>query len=153
MQRFPRYCLLCTAALTMTVLAASLSRHLGNRQDAPRSLDDWDIRELADHLNQAGVKVQLQSSRKDGAFLNNAYLTTTHRDWEELMRLCIDPGPSRIHEWRGIVYCERAGEGKLEPPQWKDHLVVIGPFLFWGDVELLERIGAILVPYAAPAAP
>jgi len=153
MRRFPRYCLLCTAALTMTALAALLIRHLGNRQDTPRSLDDWGIRELADHLNRAGLQVQLQSSRKDGAIFHNAYLTTTHKDWEELNRLGIDPGPSRIQKWRGIVYCERGGNGKLELPQWKDHLLVIGPFWFCGDAEFLERLGAILMPYAAATAP
>jgi hypothetical protein len=153
MQRFPRYCLLSTAVLAWILLAAFLSGHLGNRAAAPRSLDDWDIRELADHLNQAGLNVQLQSPRKDGAIYHNAYLTTAPRDWEELNRLSINPGPSRIHQWHGIVYCERVGNGKLEPLDWEDHLLVIGPFSFFGDAELLERIDILLKPYAAPAVP
>jgi hypothetical protein len=153
MRRFPRYYLLCTVGLAMSVLATSLSPHFGNREDAPRSLDDLDIPELAEHLNQAGLNVQLRSPRKDGAFYHNAYLMTTHRDWEELNRLSINPGPSRMHEWHGIVYCERGGKGKVEPPEWKDHLLVIGPFLFCGDAELLDRIGAILVPKDALTSP
>jgi hypothetical protein len=153
MRRFPRYCLLCTAALAMALLATSLSPHLGNHSAVPRSLDLWDLRELADNLNQAGLKVQLQSPRKDGGFFHNAYLTTSHKEWDELNRLGINPEPRRIHEWRGIVYCERAEKGKLELLNWQDQFLVIGPFLFYGDAELLERISAILMPYAASAAP
>jgi hypothetical protein len=141
------------AVLAMALLVASLSQHLGNHPAVPRSLDDWDVCELADHLNEAGLKVQLQSTRNDGRIFHNAYLTTGHKEWEELNRLGIDPGPSRIYQWRGIVYCERAGKGRLEPPQWEDHLLVIGPFWFCGDAELLERISAILVPIDASSSP
>jgi hypothetical protein len=108
---------------------------------------------LGDHLNQAGLNVQLQSSQRDGAIHRNAYLTTAPRDWEALNRLSINPGPSRIHQWHGIVYCERDGRCKLESLDWEDHQLVISPFSFYGDAELLERIGILLKPYAAAAAP
>lgn len=151
MQRFPRYCLLSTAVLTMILLAVSIGQRLSNRAAAPLSIDDWDIPTLADHLKRAGLQVYLHSPRTDGAIFSNAFLTTTPKDWKELSRLGIDPGPSRIHQWRGIVHCERTGKGKLGPPSWEDHVLIVGPFLFCGDAELLERIRAILVP-SPPAA-
>ncbi|HTU88529.1 MAG TPA: hypothetical protein VMF69_00390 [Gemmataceae bacterium] len=153
MQRFPRYCLLCTAALAMTVMAVSLGQRLGNRAAAQPSLDDWDIPTLTDHLQRAGLDVQLCSLRGDGSFDRNAYLTTTHKDWEELNRLCINPGPNRIQEWRGIVYFELASKGEPGFLHWEDHVLVVGRFLFCGDAELLERIRAVLMPFAPPVAP
>jgi hypothetical protein len=84
MQRFPRYCLLATAVLAMTLLAVSVGQRLGNRTAALESLDDWDFPQLADHLNRAGLTLQLQSPRKDGVFDRNAFLTTTPKDWDQL---------------------------------------------------------------------
>ena len=151
MQRFPRYCLLATAVLAMSVLAVSVEQRPGNRASKPLSLEDWDIPTWADHLNRAGLKVQLHSTSKNGSIGLNAFLTTTHKDWEELSHLSIDPGPSRIQEWRGIVYCARAGKG-VDLHIWPDHSLAVGPFYFYGDVELLKRIGAILLPSDPPAA-
>ena len=153
MQRFPRYCLLATSVLAMTLLAVSVGQRLGDRAAALESLDDWDFPQLADHLNRAGLKVRLQSPGKNGKFGHNAFLTTTPKDWDQLNRLSINPGPSRIQEWRGIVYCERAGEGEPALQAWGDHCLVVGPFYFYGDAELLERIRAILVPSSLPATP
>jgi hypothetical protein len=153
MQRFPRYCLIATAVLSMTVLAILLGQRLGNRAPASPSLDDWDIPKLADCLNRAGMKVQLRSPRKDGVLtLHNAYLTTTHKDWDELSRLSISSDPSAIQKWRGVVYCQRGGKNQARFHFLGEHPFVIGPFLFYGDAELLERIGAMLVPAAPPAA-
>jgi hypothetical protein len=153
MQRFPRYCLISTAVLAMTVMTVSVGQRRGNRVAAPLSLDDLSMPTLADHLNRAGLTVQLHSPRKDGRIIYSAFLTTTHKDWEELNRLGINPGPSRIQQWRGIVYCERAGKGESGSPHWEDNSLVVGPFFFYGDAELLERIGTLLVPSAPPAAP
>jgi hypothetical protein len=153
MEHFPRYCLICTAVLAMTVLAISVGQRRANRTATLPSLKDWDIPTLANHLNRAGLNVQLLSPSKDGSIALSAFLTTTHKDWEELNRLGINPGPSRIKEWRGIVYCERAGQGEPGSPHWENHSLVVGPFLFYGDAELLERIAVLLVPSAPSAAP
>ena len=151
MQRFPRYCLLATSVLAMTLLTVSLGQRLGNRAAALESLDDWDFPQLADHLNRAGLEVLLQSPRKDGMFAHNAFLTTTPKGWDQLNRLGINPGTSRLQEWRGIVYCERAGKGEPALHLWSDYSLVVGPFYFYGDAELLERIRAILVPSSPPS--
>jgi hypothetical protein len=153
MQRFPRYYLLTTAVLAATVLAASLGQRFSTRAAALRSLDDWDIPELVDHLNRSGLHVRSCSLRKDGVpYHQMTFLTITDKDWDELNHLSKDP--ERISEWRGIVSCERVGTDR-EPilHLWGDHYLVVGPFVFFGDAELLERIAAILLPSAPPAAP
>ena len=152
MRRFPRYWLLCTAVLAMTVLGVSLNQRLSTRASALRSLDDWTIPELADHLNRAGLQVRLQSTRKDGVIGSTAYLTTTAKDWDDLNLLPKDP--SQLRQWRGTVYCEYVGgaDPSYLVQQWGDHCFVAGPFIFYGDAELLQRIGAILAPLAASTA-
>jgi hypothetical protein len=152
MKRFPRYCLLCTAVLAMTLLGVSLSQRLSTRASALRSLDDWNIPELADHLNRAGLQVRLQSTRKDGVIGGTAFLTTTAKEWDDLNRLPKDP--RQLREWRGTVYCIYVGGGDVEHlvRQWGDHCFVAGPFIFYGDAVLLEHIGAILVPNNVSAA-
>lgn len=151
MRRFPRYCFVTTAMVAMTLLASSVGKRLDDRRAELRSLDEWDIPKLADYLNRAGLQVQLCSSQKSGWITRNAYLTTTPKSWDELNRLGINPGPSRIHEWRGVVYCERLGKG--EPGfNLLCHSLVVGPFLFYSDSELLRRIEAILAPSRPSAA-
>ena len=152
MQRFPRYCLLCTAVLAMSVLGVSLRQRLTTRASTLRSLDDWNIPELADHLNRAGLQVRLQSTSKDDVIGWTAFLTTTAKDWDDLNRL--QKVPSRLREWRGTVYCEHVGgdDRAYLVRLWGDHCLVSGPFIFYGDAELLQRIGAILAPLAASTA-
>jgi hypothetical protein len=151
MQRFPRYCLLTTAALAMILLAVSVGQRLGNRAAALRARADWDIPELADHLNCAGLQLRLRSSVKHGVIEWSAFLTTTDKDWRDLNGLIKDS--SRIHQWRGIVYCEReeASRGVILR-LWDDYSLVASPFVFFGDPDLLERIRVILVPFAPPVA-
>lgn len=151
MRHFPRYCVLCTALLTTTVLASSLGPRLSNHADLWHSINDWNILELADHLNRAGLQVRLQSTSKDGAIERSVFLTTAHKTWEELNYL--SKCPSRIQEWRGTVYCGRVGEGYPVLCQWGDHCLVAGPFIFYGDAELFKRLAAILAPSVPRVAP
>ena len=94
MQRFPRYCLLCTVVLASTVMALSFSQRLRNRPDPPLTLDGWDIRKLTDHLNRAGLAVRLRTSQKDGTLANTPFLTTADESWEHLNRLVKDSSGS-----------------------------------------------------------
>lgn len=147
MQRFPCYCLLSTAVLAITLLTVSLGQGLGNHAAAQRSLEEWDIPELADHLNHAGLEVRLRFADRNGVSAQTAYLTTTDKDWDDLNHLFIHP--ERIQEWRGTVCCKRAR--KEQEPVFglqSDPCVVAGPFVFFGDDELLERIRVALTPFA-----
>jgi len=149
MPPFCRYCLLSIALSAMTLLGISLGQWLGNCPVSRQSIDGWGLRELADHLNHEGLHVRLQSTIiKVGALGRTAFLTTTDHDWEDLNHLTKDS--NRLKQWRGIVYCARVGESDPVLRQWGDHCLVAGPFAFYGDAELSERIGAILAPLAAP---
>lgn len=150
MQRFTHYCSSATLVLAMTWLAISVGQRLVQRAAMRRALENWNFPELAEHLNRAGLQVRIQSPQKDGRLAHNAFLTTTSKDWVALNRLGMNPGPRRIQEWRGIIYCERAGKSEPSFHHWEDHLLVVGPFAFCGDAELLERIRAILAPSAPP---
>jgi hypothetical protein len=155
MHRFPRYGLLPTALLAMTMLAALLSQRFSNPAPSWRSLDHWDIPELADHLNRAGLEVQLRSTRIDGSFGHNAFLTSTDKEWSDLNRLGMGPGRRQIQAWHGTVYCERVrGQDPADLiRQWGDRCLVAGPFIFYGDAKLSERIHTALAPFAPSTVP
>jgi hypothetical protein len=144
MKRFSHSRFPWIAALLMTVMAISVSQRFGSRTAHLRALEHWGIRELVDHLNCAGLQVRLRSSMKNGDLTGQyVFLTTTDKDWMELNRLSKDE--SRIQEWRGIVSCERLVEN-YNPALYVsgNHYLIVGPFLFIGDAELLRRIRAIL---------
>lgn len=148
MRCFARYGLLAAAVLAMSLLTISVGQRLVHRAAMRRALDNWDFPELAEHLNRAGLNVQLHMRWKADVLIQMAFLTTTDKSWEELNRLTKDP--SQIQKWRGTVYCERLRK-EMEPSLdlWDDYYLVAGPFVFFGDPELLERIRAILAPSAS----
>lgn len=145
MQRFARYGLSAAAVLAMTLLTASVGRRLVQRAAAQHALENWGIPELTDHLNHAGLPMRLCSPRKDGLIDQAAYLTTTDKDWDGLSSL--KRGSRLIQKWRGTVYCESVRKSR-EPAFDLDeeHYMVVGPFVFYGDAGLLERIRVILLP-------
>jgi hypothetical protein len=135
----------------MTLLAVAIREHAASRRHAERRLSDWDIPQLAAHLNRNGVPVRLRLVSETTPVVSSAYLTTTAKEWDDLNRLMKEP--KRLSEWRGTLYCERVGKNAssylLE--QWGDHCLKIGPFLFYGDAELLERVRSALdAPLGTP---
>jgi hypothetical protein len=153
MQRFYSFSLLSTALATISLLAVSFSQRLDHRATALRPLDNWDIPQLADYLNRAGMEFRIHSPQKNYPIVRTAFLTITDKDWEGLNRLMKDP--SRLPAWRGTVYCERvmARDAAELAAEWGDPCLVAGPFVFYGDVELLERIRAAIFESAPTVAP
>ena len=139
-----RYVLLCGAFTAMTFLTVWLGLRRAAPQPAPLLLDDWDIPQLAAYLNRAGVEVDVLPTQKNGVARSNGFLMVVKKEWSYVNGLTKDA--SHIHKWRGIVYCGR------QPPfiladlacQWHNHCLRVGPFIFYGDAELLARIGATL---------
>jgi hypothetical protein len=143
MLRFPRYYLLSTAVLFMTLLVYSVGQRFSHRATSLRLLAKCDIPELADHLNRAGLQVRVRSSLENGEIGRCAFLTTTDKEWNELNPLLKDS--SSIQQWHGTVSCERRGEkSELAFDVCDDHYLVAGPYLFYGDAALLERIRVAL---------
>lgn len=152
MQRFSRYGWWSAALVTMIVLAVASRPRRAESLPSPRPIEDWSLVELVDHLNRMGVDVRLRSTLEGGTIGPTVFLTTIDKDWRSLNALNKDP--KRIGEWRGVLYCERADDSSARVIRiWEDRGLVVGPFLFYGDAELLHRVGVALAPFAPPAAP
>jgi hypothetical protein len=110
-----------------------------------RLADDWDIPRLVAHLNEAGLRLRMVATRKEGDLYPSAFLTTTDKEWIDFNRLSKDP--RLIDRWRGSLYCERGPGGDAWSDlarQWGHLCLISGPFLFFGDPELLARVREIL---------
>jgi hypothetical protein len=134
--------------LLLALLAAVVVWRLSPRSARPQTeelpLDDQDIPRLVAHLEEKGLPLRAVSTRKDGSFHLNAYLTTTASTWQDLNRLPKDP--RQIELWRGTLYCERVGPYPRADLDrlWGDCYFAAGPFVFFGDRRLLEQIRAAL---------
>jgi hypothetical protein len=132
-------------------VAGALFVHcVGERTGGPATaaapLDDWDVPRLVACLNGKGLGLRVVSTLKGGGGSDRlAFLTTTDQGWEELSRL--PRGRPQIDRWRGTLYCERGpagGDWADLKREWGDCCLVVGPFLLFGDRELLGRVRAAL---------
>jgi hypothetical protein len=109
-------------------------------------LDDWDVPELVHYLNRAGLRLHVVSTALDDVVQNTAFLTTSEKSWYEVNVLV--KHESRLDSWQGVLYCERVDSDVMRrqlAEQWGDHGWSAGPFLFFGDPELLARVRAVLL--------
>jgi hypothetical protein len=132
---------------------ALLAVALWQRPDGPappdRALNDWDIPQLVSYLNGNGLGLRLVPAQKGGASCQEAFLTTTDREWIDLNEL--PKIHERMHDWQGTLYCQRNAGGydlSGQMDYWGDCCLAAGPFLLFGDRELLARVRAAL---SAPA--
>jgi hypothetical protein len=107
----------------------------------PSGLEGWSVLDLADHLGRRGLDLRVVPTGRGRPRDAAAFLTTTDKSWSELNVL-----PQRVEaidRWRGTVFCERVVQSAGRDHQvelWGDSCLVAGPFLFFGDRELLDRI-------------
>ncbi len=150
MQRFSPHGWWSAALVTMFLLAvAGRPRSADSRPSLP-SIDDWSIVELVAHLNRMGVDVRLRSTQEAGILGPTVFLTTIDKSWPKLNALNKDA--KRLDRWRGVLYCERMSSNSMPANHlWPDRGLKIGPFLFYGDAELLERVRSALAPFASAA--
>jgi hypothetical protein len=132
---------------------AGLAVGVGTRKTVPppagEPIQDWDIPKLVLYLNENGLQLRSIPTQKGSDVHTTAFLTTTEREWNDLNRLSKDS--RRIDEWRGTLYCERGrGEKQWQAliRQWGDYCLVAGPFLFFGDPQLLDRVHVALAALA-----
>jgi hypothetical protein len=133
---------LLLAFVAVTLLVVGVGRRKGGRATPAVPLDDWDIPQLVAYLNGEGLALRLVPTQKNGAISQAAFLTTTDKEWDELSRLA--KKQEWIGRWRGTLYCKRNMGGEELAYQWGDYHLVVGPFLFFGDPELLARVQAAL---------
>jgi len=118
------------------------------RQDEPpasRVMAGWDIPRLVRHLQDSGLDLHAVSTGATTVSPRSAYLTSTERAPEEIrqLRMVVECTP----EWRGVVYCERIvipDNRAADRATWGACSIECGPFLFFGDPELLWQIEAAL---------
>lgn len=123
-----------------------VGQRTGGTATGAAPLDDWDVPRLVAHLNGKGLGLRVVSTLKDGGGTHRmAFLTTTDQGWEQLSRL--SRGGAQTDRWRGTLYCERGpagGDWDDLKRQWADCCLVVGPFLLYGDCELLGSVRAAL---------
>jgi hypothetical protein len=137
--------------LSAALLAAWAGRPPAGPPTSAGPLDEWDIPRLLDYLNGQGLGLRLVSTRQDGVIGPGAFLTVTGRGWADCNRLAKDP--RRLGAWRGTLYCERGPGGEAQADlarQWGEGGLAAGPFLFFGDPQLLARVRAALGPLTPP---
>jgi hypothetical protein len=125
----------------LAVLAVGLRTRRGDSGTSV-PLDDWDVPRLTAFLNEHGLGLRVVPTMQNGQDAGRrAYLTATDKEWEALNSLMKDP--RRIDEWRGTLYCLRGKVGENWEPlteRWGATCLVIGPFLLYGDPELLALV-------------
>ncbi len=149
MQRLSHYGWWSTALVTLILASVTSRPRPADSEHSPPSIDDWSIVELVAHLNRMGVDVQLRSTQQDGTLGQAVFLTTLDKSWPRLNALNKDA--QRIGEWRGVLCCERVGHHSPAAHLYRDRGLEIGPFLFYGDAELLQRVRTALAPLASAA--
>jgi hypothetical protein len=144
MQRSTTAWFLAACFSGIVLLAVTCGKQQVGPAASPLPLDDWHILEMVAHLNRAGLKLRLITVSKHGAIGPSVYLTATKKEWEELNNLHKDH--QIIDRWKGVLYCERVtGYDPSEMMQsWGDDCLLIGPFLFYGDAEMLAHVRAAL---------
>jgi hypothetical protein len=140
--------LLALTVLAGVLLGAWAWRAGMKRRPVEPAIDDWDVPRLARHLNEHGLGLRVLATSKRYDTPERAYLTTTDRTFEQL-----DVLPKAVAlrrgTWKGTLYCQRTSNPvarELSAGVWEDEdgLPVIGPFVFFGDPELLRRVRAAL---------
>jgi hypothetical protein len=104
------------------------------------------IAELTTVLSQQAPELHTVPIVKNGSLERGFYLSTASRSWEQLG--AVTRSARDAAKWQGVVYCEYVSnimpvsEGDIQ--EWGEHGMQIGPFLFFGDPDLLRRIEQII---------
>ena len=140
-------------SLLAALLAACGWRHTDDEPTAATpDVAGWDVPRMAEHLRSRGLTFRLIPADEPGVnAARSAYLTTTAKTWRELTVL--RRARERIGDWQGTLHCERVnqpGTLDLQIQRWGDCCLEVGPFVFFGDPELLARVRTALRPPGMP---
>ncbi len=104
-------------------------------------LDDWDMPRLLAYLSDRGLSLRPVSSSANGNFTNGVFLTRTSMELPQLNYL--PRVRERIDLWQGTIFCQPFRDPELWDIQiadWGDCCLIVPPFLFFGDRELLAAV-------------
>jgi hypothetical protein len=125
-------------AATAVATALAARSPSGQPAPAPDPLASWGIPKMRARLAERLPHLVQTADAAGGQAEVGFYLTTAPRPWEALNRLsCV---PERADRWRGAVHCGHYCEVLPVVEGWGEHGLVAGPFLFFGDPELLSQI-------------
>jgi hypothetical protein len=97
-----------------------------------------DIPALVARLEAHGIRLRLVPTNRTGPVtFENAFLTNTPQTWEELNSLA--KIPEHVERWRGTLYCERLPNSR-DTSYWGHCGMQVGPFLLFGDPDLLDQV-------------
>jgi hypothetical protein len=99
-----------------------------------------DLHNLAFHLRQNGLNLRGVSPREDGLWLNAVYLTNTEYGVAELKKLTVNP--KAVVRWKGTVIV--FSDETIDTTDWGENGFDWGPFVFFGDKEILLEIARAL---------
>lgn len=128
-------------------------------QRSPLPLSHWGLAEIIAHLRDAGLDLRVVSTSLAGPVDRSAFLTRTDKTWLELSST--PAARHHIGRWKGTLFVRRcrgdaAAEAEIE--DWGDSCAVAGPFVFFGDAELLGQVRVAIgegayQPLAQPSEP
>jgi hypothetical protein len=124
-------------AFAVTAVAVTLA----SRRLRPPALPPRTLGELAERLRRSDPPLYAvplaEHSPEDGVFLCDRPRPPEQVQW-------LPRAPEFARRWRGVVYCERVGTATRIPEDllegWGEHGLGVGPFVLFGDPDLLERI-------------
>ncbi len=132
-------------ALVLIAAALILGRSAGKEPSTlmvPIVLpDDWNIPQLIDHIEKQGLTLRPVASVRGLGADRDVYLTHTDLKFEQLDGLL--KVPELIETWRGTVYCTRLIQPEsreIQLPLWGSYCLCAGPFVFFGDPNILAEI-------------
>ncbi len=135
--------------LSLIAVAAGLTvwAFPGMDQDGARAtkVQEWSIADMLSQLKESGVELRVVSTRKDGRIEQSAFLTATNQSWHELNLL--PKSSQHMNLWNNTLYCERSprdADLTVQAELWGENCLIVEPFVFFGDRNLLERVRSAL---------
>ena len=104
-------------------------------------LTDWDVARLVDHLHRHNLPLNSAATAGTAEVPESAYLSTVPINRAALSRL--ERSKNKVGDWKGVVYCQVLRDPAArarERQRLGDSCRERGPFLFFGDPDLLDRI-------------
>jgi len=144
MNRF-RATLVYKLLILVTTFGCLVQTYRLNAYRPPSDSSDSCLHDLACRLSKRGLKARVVAERKDGLLVGAIYFTQTELKDSEIRNL--SPGSTSVSPWRGTI--KITYDSKLPMTEHRfinsdDSEYHYGPFVIFGDKELIRKIAEIL---------
>jgi hypothetical protein len=141
MTKFTRTAWAVAVGIAISLSSLSAGLWWAHRPCACAAMDNWKFEDIAWHLRRNGLELRVVPTPPNNPLWVSAYLTTTNKSVEQLSILPAEP--ERIADWNGTVNCRLSisgAAGDSPASNWGDCWMRVGPFLLFGDRDLMARI-------------